>query len=715
MTSKRRESGGAAPPGTGKRSRAADEPPPPSPGKRLWAAARTVLVVLFLIRRNDGVDSLARIGRVLRAIWTKMERMEARIQDLAHKVDRISPTITISRGPGKGFSCHHIGKQGANQEGDSAEAKGLAAAEGEGENTSIRLRFISDGMKSPIYHDDEIKSQSDAAIKIGIFDGDKMIKSGPLSKVKIEVLALEGSFPYCANDSWTANEFNEHRAGGREGKGDVLVGEGTSARLINGECVLGTIRFREGSCRARKGMFLVAARVCDCQATGGRVQEAVMNPVIVQDRRNKTNEKSHPPKLNDKVHRLEEIAKDGRYFKRLEEKKIYTVEDFLKALNKNPDNLAEILKINKEHKPWKRMIAHARECCLKGKHKLKSYTCAEKNVKLFFNCVHYLVGAAFFGGHYTPSDKFDPAQQALVDELKKGAYAELDVLPEDHVMIENCHGPIHVDTYADVGAGPSYTSTATQQNFYGRISANQVGVTTAVEGLSQAQTPSCANVNYGPGTSSYLSDRPSIHNYDAGCVAAGQGFNHGPIESPCSIANNGPGPSSYISKQLSIHNDDARGVPAGQGFNHGPIESPCSIANNGPGPSFSTPDHPSTHNYHDELSRIPGQEQFPSAFPNVLCQGSYGPLNPSNRTTALGGHEQDEYGHLPQPATINCVAPGLELDQNLFLLLCNDLQASTSAHSVVTLAPQQPRTYGNRCSWISSRERAEPNASSLAQ
>ncbi|TVU49821.1 hypothetical protein EJB05_01159, partial [Eragrostis curvula] len=598
MTSKRWESGGAAPPGTGKRARAGYEPPPPppSPGKRLWAAARTVLVVLFLIRRNDGVDSLARIGRVLRAMWTKMERMEARIQDLSHKVDKLSRCCATTHNQQRPW-------QGANQEGDSAEAKGLAAVEGEGETTSIRLRFLSDGMKSPIYHDDEIKSQSDTSIKIGIFNGDKMIKSGPLSKLKIEVLALEGSFPYSAKDSWTANEFNEHRAGGREGKGDVLVGEGTAASLINGECVLGSIRFREGSCRARKGMFLVAARVCDGQATRGRVQEAVMNPVIVQDRRNKTNEKSHPPKLNDRVHRLEEIAKDGRYFKRLEDNKICTVEDFLKALNKDPDNLAKvnlanifmyILKINKEHKPWKRMIAHARQCCLKGKHKLKSYTCTEKNVKLFFNCVHCLVGAAFFGGHYTPSDKFDPAQQALVDELKKGAYAALDVLPEDHVMIDNCHSPIHVDTYADVGAGPSYMSTATQQKFYGSISAHQVGVPAANEGLSQAQTPSCANVNNGPDASSYLSDRPSIHNYDAG------------------------------------------GVPAGQGFNHGPMESPCSIGNNGPGPSFFSPGHLRTDNYHDEWCRIPGQEQSSSAFPNILCrQDPYGLLNPSNRTTAV--------------------------------------------------------------------------------
>lgn len=54
------------------------------------------------------------------------------------------------------------------------------------------------------------------------------------------------------------------------------------------------------------------------------------------------NEKSHPPKLDDKVHRLEEIAINGIYCKRLVEKGIKTVKDFLKALNKDPDNLANV-------------------------------------------------------------------------------------------------------------------------------------------------------------------------------------------------------------------------------------------------------------------------------------------------------------------------------------------------------------------------------------
>lgn len=42
------------------------------------------------------------------------------------------------------------------------------------------------------------------------------------------------------------------------------------------------------------------------------------------------------------MYRLEEIAKDGKYCKRLEKEKVFTVEDFLKALNKDPNDLVNV-------------------------------------------------------------------------------------------------------------------------------------------------------------------------------------------------------------------------------------------------------------------------------------------------------------------------------------------------------------------------------------
>ncbi|KAK3136748.1 hypothetical protein QOZ80_5BG0441870 [Eleusine coracana subsp. coracana] len=444
---------------------------PPSPGRRLLR--QTVLVVLFLIRakdRNmDNMDlTLSQIGRVvreqirhcLRPIVSKLESMDSRICALTQKVDNITSTSRNGHN-------HEWKMQETNQERNSAEAGGLATNEAKGKRMRIRLRFLN-GMKSLIYHEDEIRSDRDSAIRIGIFDGNNIIKSGQLSSLKIEILALNGDFPYDASDIWTSEEFSEHIVGGRDGKRNVL-----------------------------------AARVCDGEH--GEVQEAVMNPVIVQDCRNKLNEKSYPPKLYDRVHRLEEIANGGKYCNRLRQENIVTVQDFLKALNKDPDNLARILQIKKEYQAWKKMVKHAQGCCLEGNHKLKSYRSIEANVVLFFDCVDRLVGAKF-GDHYIASDMFDSDQQDSVDKLKRHAYAQLDGLIDDHVMKHKC--PVPINTDADTG--PSYKSCATQKNCSAPSTAYQV--TSSVEGLNHAQIVlSCANAN---------SDHtPNTHNYQ--CIGAG--------------------------------------------------------------------------------------------------------------------------------------------------------------------------------------------------
>ena len=54
------------------------------------------------------------------------------------------------------------------------------------------------------------------------------------------------------------------------------------------------------------------------------------------------NEKSSLPKLNSKVHDLKGIARHGAYDKRLQDEKIYDVQGFLKALNKDPDKLRRV-------------------------------------------------------------------------------------------------------------------------------------------------------------------------------------------------------------------------------------------------------------------------------------------------------------------------------------------------------------------------------------
>ncbi|KAG2629936.1 hypothetical protein PVAP13_3KG511500 [Panicum virgatum] len=495
--------GGAAPPPE-KRLRAeaapGSSPEPPSSPRHFLAI---VLVVLFLKRpkgrSTDAIPiSALKFGRMMRdqicrfinPLFSKLETMDSKLETMGSKLGRMEEQIldiTVKvdniarRSPD--HHNHEQFRQETNQEVKPAEAEGLASTEGKGENTSIQLRFLN-GMNTQVYHDDEIKSDRNTAIRIGIFNGEKMIESGELSNVQIEIFALEGDFPYASPKSWTAKKFNKHRANARDGRGNVLAGEGIKAQLKNGQCDLGSIKFTENSSKAHRGKFIIGARVCEGEVSGIRAQEAVMDPVVVQDRRNKFNEKRHLPKLDDPVHRLKEIAKDGIYCKRLEKEKIRTVQDFLKALNKDPEKLAKVLQIKKEHRNWEKMVEHARKCPL-GR-ELKSYHCPETNIVLFFNCVHGFVGAEF-DGRYRACGKFDQDEQDLVDKLKGSAYDQLDALRPDYVMTETDNFPRPLTAYiggagSSAGVGPSNMPSGCS----GPVAAYQ-GAPASAQGSTSAQ------------------------------------------------------------------------------------------------------------------------------------------------------------------------------------------------------------------------------------
>ncbi|XP_039802233.1 calmodulin-binding protein 60 F-like isoform X2 [Panicum virgatum] len=548
-------------------------PNPPSSPRHFLAI---VLVVLFLKRpKGRSTDAIAisasKFGRMMRdqicrfinplfsklenmdskleTMGTKLGRMEEQIQDITVKVDNIAR-------PSPDHHNHEQFRQETNQEVKPAEAEGLASTEGKGENTSIRLRFLN-GMNTQVYHDDEIKSDRNTAISIGIFNGEKMIESGELSNVQIEIFALEGDFPYASPKSWTAKKFNKHRANARDGRGNVLAGEGIKAQLKNGQCDLGSIKFTENSSKAHRGKFIIGARVCEGEVCGFRVQEAVMDPVVVQDRRNKFNEKRHLPKLNDPVHRLKEIAKDGIYCKRLEKEKILTVQDFLKALNKDPENLAKVLQIKKEHRNWEKMVEHARKCPLRRE--LTSYHCPETKIVLFFNCVHGLVGAEF-DGRYTACAKFDQDQQDLVDKLKGSAYDQLDALRPDYVMTETDNFPRPLTAYiggagSSAGAGPSNMPSDSS----GPLAAYQVAGVPAVESSSHTQIESSiANTNMDPSPSSSIPYHHSAHQYQdipAQGTQPGQEQFSTSLNGSCQEPVGQPNSCSWTTKEL-YHGDE---------------------------------------------------------------------------------------------------------------------------------------------------------------
>ncbi|KAM0921739.1 hypothetical protein ACQ4PT_006675 [Festuca glaucescens] len=408
--------------------------PPASPGKRLMR--RVVLVVLFLLRMSDCrttvVESISQIGRMFqrfqKAQTLMMSKLEGKLEKMEGKLEKFGEEME-----GISLEVNKLARLLSNRH-DDQQPRQEQSATASGSNAKFHLRFL-DGLKTPIYTEKSITSESNSAIRIGIFDGDgNMIRDGPLSKAKVQMLVLRGDFCNDGRESWTEEEFNSHVAQGRHGQGFVLGGD-CSVWLNNGEASFGSvIRFKEGSSRTRSRKFVVAARVCMDGKPADRVQEAVMKPVTVLDRRNEANEKRHPPELDDEVYRLEEISKDGTYHKRLQNAEIFTVKDFLKALNNDANKLREdVLRIKKLNNSWEKMVKHARECCLADSHQLIAYCDEVANVVLFFNCVYDLVGAGFNGG-YIAQNNFDAAQKALTNELKERARNELDSTPFNYVM-----------------------------------------------------------------------------------------------------------------------------------------------------------------------------------------------------------------------------------------------------------------------------------------
>ncbi|KAG0521182.1 hypothetical protein BDA96_08G139200 [Sorghum bicolor] len=336
-----------------------------------------------------------------------LESFQEQIEGLRHEVTQLSHLC----------SNRHADQQirlEANQE--------HIAANG---SKNMRLCFLN-GLEPPVYTDENLTSQNHAAIKVAMLEGDKVVTSGALSEAKIEILVLRGDFSNKCQDNWTEDEFDKHVMQGRDGH-DLVLG---TVWLTNGMVELSQIRFREGSCRKN---VIMAARVCKSEKTSGRVQEAIMKPVKVLDRRNKPNEKSHPPRLDDRLYRLEGIARDGVYHKRLQKVQIHNVEGFLKALNEDSNKLRAILKMENQQNAWSKLTGHARQCVLEYRQELKRYHSKEGNVVLFFNCVHELVGAAF-PHEYVACQRFNTAQKALVNKWRLHAYEKLEDISPDFVM-----------------------------------------------------------------------------------------------------------------------------------------------------------------------------------------------------------------------------------------------------------------------------------------
>ncbi|GAB4861018.1 hypothetical protein Ancab_036180 [Ancistrocladus abbreviatus] len=184
--------------------------------------------------------------------------------------------------------------------------------------------------------------------------------------IRIEVVVVESDFSSDGRDSWTKEEFNNKIVKERAGKRPLLTGD-LNYTMRGGAVTVGNMEFTDNSSWTKEGRFRLGARVVGESSQGVRVLEALTDAFAVKDHRGEVYKKHYPPRLNDEVWRLEKIAKEGIFHKKLNEAGIHTVQDFLKMSVIDLPGLKAILGPTMSEKMWDGTLKHARSCELGNK------------------------------------------------------------------------------------------------------------------------------------------------------------------------------------------------------------------------------------------------------------------------------------------------------------------------------------------------------------
>ncbi|GAB2228979.1 hypothetical protein Droror1_Dr00023113 [Drosera rotundifolia] len=290
----------------------------------------------------------------------------------------------------------------------------------------LQLQFVHD-LPDTLFTNSRIESLGNLPIQIELIDANtkSRITDASFGSIKFEAVVLTGDFAGSGNDYWTEKEFSDSIVREREGKRPLLVGD-ISVTPVNGVATLNNISFTDNSSWVRSRKFKLGIRAVPTASQGVGIKEAIAGPLVVLDHRGESYQKHHTPALDDPVWRLRKIAKGGAFHKRLNERGINTVKEFLQRYHTDTQSLREILGNNVPNKAWEAITGHANACQLDNQ-QLYAYMNAE-GLGLKFNCVYKVVAVTFDGQNYIPVESLDVYQRSRVEELKRDAYQNLNEL-----------------------------------------------------------------------------------------------------------------------------------------------------------------------------------------------------------------------------------------------------------------------------------------------
>lgn len=278
---------------------------------------------------------------------------------------------------------------------------------------------IEDKLPSKLFTGNRIESENGTPIKIVIREAisKNIMTSGLLSSLEVEILVLDGDFGADDQNNWTEKDFNAKIVCAREGKRPLLVGT-LIISLRNGVGYITNIFFTDNSSWRRSGKFRLGVRSARSIPTEARIREAISDAFVVKDHRGEVYKKHYPPNLGDEVWRLEKIAKDGVFHKRLADKGITMVQDLLQLYNVEPMSLRNALGGKISSKRWKTIIEHANTCTLDD----EFFVYYGRPFGIVFNSIFKVVAVTFDGLNTVPLNELGMVQMGLVNVLKKNAY-----------------------------------------------------------------------------------------------------------------------------------------------------------------------------------------------------------------------------------------------------------------------------------------------------
>ncbi|KAJ0985014.1 hypothetical protein J5N97_003370 [Dioscorea zingiberensis] len=301
---------------------------------------------------------------------------------------------------------------------------------------NLQLQFKS-RLSQPLFTGGKVEGEQGAAIHVVLLDSNsgRVITAGPESSAKLDVVVLEGDFNNEDDDGWTEEEFESHVVREREGKRPLLTGE-LQISLKEGVGTLGELTFTDNSSWIRSRKFRLGLKISAGFCEGIRIREAKTEAFMVKDHRGELYKKHFPPTLKDDVWRLEKIGKDGSFHKRLNKAGIYTVEDFLRVVVRDPQRLRKILGSSMSNKMWEVLVEHAKTCVLSGKHYVY-YSDNTRSVGAIFNNIYEFTGL-IAGGQYYSAESLTDSQKVFADSLVKRAYDDwMHVIEYDGKVLLN--------------------------------------------------------------------------------------------------------------------------------------------------------------------------------------------------------------------------------------------------------------------------------------